>query len=416
MVKEIIKRKETCRVCLNKQLFKVITLGSTPLANAFLTKDQLDLPEAFYPLDIYFCNRCGFIQLGHVVSPEILFKDYVYVSSTSPVFVRHFENFANEIISRFNLDKNSLIIDIGSNDGILLKPLRNLGIRVLGIEPAQQIAEIAKKEGIETIVNFFSLSLAKKIAKNKGLAKVVTATNVFAHIDDLDEVIKGTKELLSDDGVFIIEVPYLVDFLTKRYFDLIYHEHLSYWAVAPLITLFKRFNMTVFDVQKVETHGGSIRVYVKKREASYPVQREVDKFLKREKDMRLADANTYEKFANKILENKARLTALLTKIKLQNKKIVGFGAPAKGNTLLNYFKIGTDILDYIIDDSPFKQGLYTPGTHIPVFSHQELKKDNPDYILILAWNFASSIIERFSYFLKKGGKFIIPVPQPRIIK
>lgn len=416
MAEEIIKKKTNCRICKSKNLIKVLTFGLTPLANAFLKEKELDSPEAFYPLDLCFCDDCSFLQLGHVVSPKILFEDYVYVSSTSSVFINHFRDFGREIVSRFKLGRKSLVVDIGSNDGILLKPLKDQAIKVLGVESAKRIAKIAEKEGIETIPKFFSLKLAKAIVKNKGKAKIVTATNVFAHIDDLDEVIQGINKLMTDDGVFIIEAPYLIDFLVKRYFDLVYHEHLSYWSVKPLISLFKRFQMTVFDVQKVNTHGGSIRVYVKKRNAKYRIQESVNRFLKLEKKARLDAVNTYLEFSGKILENKAKLTTLLTRLKLANKKIVGFGASAKGNTLLNYFKIGTDILDYIIDDSPLKQGLYTPGTHIPVFSADKLWEDNPSYILILAWNFASSIMERHSYFLKKGGRFIVPVPKPRIIK
>lgn len=414
-MEKIIKKNRKCRVCKSKNLLKVLSFGPTPLANAFLSSEQIDFEESFYPLDVYFCNNCTFLQLGHVVSPKTLFNDYVYVSSTSPVFVNHFKMFANEIILRFSLNKSSLIIDIGSNDGILLKPFKNQGIKVLGIEPAAHIADIAKKDGINTIPEFFSVNLAKKIVKTHGKAKIVTATNVFAHIDDLDEVIKGIKVLLEDDGVFVMEAPYLVDFIEKRYFDLVYHEHLSYWAIKPLITLFSRFNMTLFDVQKVNSHGGSIRIFVKKNNSLYKVLKSIDNSLKLEKKYKLNDKNTFLKYSNLVLKNRLQLMGLLTNLKLKNKKIVGYGAPAKGNTLLNYFKIGSDLLDYIIDDSPFKQGLYTPGTHIPVYSAQKIKEDKPDYILILAWNFAKPIMEKYSWFEKEKGKFIIPVPTPKII-
>lgn len=415
MTNEHIKKLQQCRVCKSKKLTKTFNFGPTPLANEFLTKEQVDGPEYFYPLEVYFCHTCSFVQLGHVVDPKILFGNYVYVSSTSPVFVKHFKDFASDVITRFSLDKKSLVIDIGSNDGILLNPYHEQGVPVLGVEPAKHIARIAQDKGIETISEFFSVDLAKKIVKKKGKAKIVTATNVFAHIDDLDEVITGLKELLDDDGVFIMEAPYLIDFIEKKYFDLVYHEHLSYWAVAPLIKLFDRFGMTVFDVQKVSAHGGTIRVFVKKESGKYKVEKNVGAFLKKEKENKLADINTYINYANEILENKVALTQLLVKLKLQGKRIVGYGAPAKGNTLLNYFKIGPDILDYVIDDSPMKQGLYTPGTRIPVVQASILKKDNPDYILILAWNFAKPIMEKYAWFKDKGGKFIVPVPKPKII-
>lgn len=415
MKNNVIKKVTYCRVCKSKQLVKVLSFGSTPLANAFLTKKELDLPEAFYPLDLYFCSLCGLLQLSHVVSPHILFKNYVYASSTSPVFVNHFKEFAKEVYLRFNLSKDSLIVDIGSNDGILLEPFKERGMKVIGIEPASGIAKIARKKGIETIEEFFSKNLANKILDSKGPAKVITATNVFAHINDLDEIIKGVDKLMEENGAFIIEVPYLIDFLEKRYFDLVYHEHLSYWAVSPLIKLFNRFNMTIFDVQKVDSHGGSIRVFVKKNKGSFKIEQRVNEFTEMEIKMGLNKSQTYIDFGKLVLQNKMELVTLLTKVKLSNKKIIGYGAPAKGNTLLNYFKIGSEILDYIIDDSPLKQGLYTPGTHIPVVSSKMLDKDNPDYILILAWNFAQSIMVKYQSFRENGGKFIIPVPIPKIV-
>lgn len=415
MQNDIIKKKSNCRVCESANLLKVLTLGPTPLANAFLTKEQLDEPEYYYPLDVYFCNNCSFLQLGHVVSPKVLFSDYVYVSSTSKVFIKHFEEFAKDVFTRFNLDSKSLVIDIGSNDGILLKPFKELGAKVLGIELAKHIAKMAGKEGIETISEFFSVELAKKIAEQKGRAKIVTATNVFAHIDDLDEVIRGLDKLLTDDGVFIIEAPYLVDFLEKRYFDLVYHEHLSYWAIKPLITLFERFNMIVFDVQKVPVHGGTIRVFVKKQKGSYKVEKSVQHFLDLEKKSGLSEINTYFQFAKKVQENKIKLLDLLGSLKSKRKRIAGYGAPAKGNTLLNFFSIGREVLDYIVDDSPWKQGLYTPGKRIPVVSSKAMYSDKTDYMLILAWNFADSIIETHKKYKNIGGKFIIPVPKPQIV-
>jgi len=414
MNKKVFRRSRHCRVCRESDLEKVLTLGSTPLANAFLTKLQLDEPEYFYPLDVYFCNNCGFIQLGHIVSPEILFRNYVYVSSTSKVFMDHFREMADNVFPRFLAEKKSLVIDIGSNDGILLKPFKNLGAKVLGIEPAVHVVKIAQKEGIETISEFFSVELAKRIVKRKGQADIVTATNVFAHIDNLDEVIEGLKILLNKDGIFIMEVPHLIDFIKKRYFDLIYHEHLSYWSVNSLIILFKRFNMIVFDVQKVPVHGGTIRVYIKKAEGKHKVEKSVQEFLHQENVMKLKKKKTYLDYANLVLNNKVNLLTLLAGLKTKGKTIAAYGAPAKGNTLLNYFSIGQDFLDFVVDDSPFKQGLYTPGKHIPVVSSKVLYEKKPDYLLILAWNFAESIMKMHERFKTEGGKFIIPVPKPRI--
>ncbi len=410
----LIKKIDSCRVCKANNFTKVFSFGPTPLANAFLTKERVDREEYFYPLDVFFCNNCKFLTLGHVVSPVELFKDYVYVSSTSQVFISHFRTFSKEVYERFKLMEKSLVVDIGSNDGILLKPFKDLGIKVLGIEPASKIAALARKKGIETISKFFSVQLARKIVSQYGLAKIATATNVFAHIDDLDEVINGLDILLEKDGVFIMEAPYLVDFLEKRYFDLVYHEHLSYWSVKSLITLFKRFDMEVFDVQKVAVHGGTIRAFIAKN-GIYKKTKSVEKFLALEKKYKLEKKETYLQFEEEVLANKIKLLALLRKIKSENKKIVGYGAPAKGNTLLNYFSIGQEFLDYIIDDSSWKQGLYSPGKRIPVVSSSVLKDDKVDYILILAWNFAESIMKNNADFSRKGGRFIIPAPTPVII-
>lgn len=415
MKQKILKRSKSCRVCKSLKLEKVLTLGPTPLANAFLTKIQLDEPEYYYPLDIVFCNNCGFIQLSHVVSPEILFGNYVYVSSTSKVFIDHFKKMAEYVFPRFLNDKKSLIIDIGSNDGILLKPFKALGAQVLGIEPAKHIAKIAQKQGVETISEFFSVNLAKRIVKQKGQADVVTATNVFAHIDDLDGVISGLKILLNKDGIFIMEAPYLIDFIEKRYFDLVYHEHLSYWSINSLITLFKRFNMVVFDIQKVPVHGGTIRVYVKKNEGKHRIESSVNEFLNKEEQLKLTDKKTYLDYANLVLDNKVKLVTLLAGLKAKGKTTAAYGAPAKGNTILNYFSIGTELIDFVVDDSPFKQGLYTPGKHIPVVSSKALYEKMPDYLLILAWNFADSIMKMHEKYKDLGGKFVVPVPYPEIV-
>lgn len=410
-----IFKKDTCRVCAGNTLKKVLTLGPTPLANAFLTKEQINTGEKFYPLDVYFCTQCGSLQLGHVVSPQILFKNYVYVSSTSKVFVQHFEQFAQKTYPRLQLNSQSLVIDIGSNDGILLKPFKKLGTQVLGIEPAKNIAKIARAQGINTISDYFNKELAHLVVKKYGKADLVTATNVFAHIDNLDAVIEGLQTLLKDDGVFVIEAPYLIDFLQKRYFDLVYHEHLSYWSVDTLINLFKRFSMTVFHVERVPVHGGSIRVFVKKGKGKFPIDKSIEKFLLKEKRMKLTSISTYQDFAKKIYENKIKLLLLLQKIKSKDKKIAAYGAPAKGNTLLNFFGIGTETIDFVVDDSKYKQGLYTPGKHIPVVPLQYLYENKPDYVLILAWNFAESIMKMHEKYKNDGGRFIIPVPKPKII-
>ena len=412
-----------CRMCKNKNLARIINLTPTPPANAFLTKKELSKKEQFFPLSVNFCSNCGQLQLSHVVSPNLLFRDYVYVSSTSPVFVKHFEEYALDIVKRFKLNKQSLllrnkkslVIDIGSNDGILLKPLKRSGIKVLGIDPALAIARAATRGGITTLPNFLDIKLAKKIVKKYGPADVICANNAFAHIHDLDEIIESVKIMTHPDGVFVIEFPYLVDFLEKNLFDTIYHEHLSYLSIRPLKAIFGRHGMEVFDVKKVDSHGGSLRVYIKKIGSNHKIQKSVEQYVENEIKLGLDNINTYLNFANKIEKNRKKLTTLMKKIKSQGKTIVGYGAPAKGNTLLNYFKIGPEILEYIVDDSEYKQNLYTPGTHIPVTHPGRIFQTNPDYILILAWNFAPSIMEKIKEYKINGGYFIVPVPEPKII-
>lgn len=413
-MKSWVKKFGHCRFCLNKDLIQVIDLGKQPAANAFLTERQLKLKEPFFPLKVNFCPKCGQLQLTHVVSPDYLFRNYVYVSSTSPVFIDHFKQYATSVVKKLKLKKNSFVVDIGSNDGILLKPFKKLGMRILGIDPAVKIAKQATRNGIETIPAYFDQKLVDKIVKKYGKADVITANNVFAHVPFIDELILAVKKLLNEEGVFVIEAPYLVNFLQQNLFDTIYHEHVSYLSIHPLTVLFKRFNMEVFDCEKTDSHGGSIRVFVKKIGSKWK-KTSVSKFIENEQSLGLRKLSTFKKFAKKIEKNKIELNKILKKIKSEGKSIVGYGAPAKGNTLLNYFKIGKETLNYIVDDSKYKQGLYTPGMHIGVVSPGQIFKDKPDYVLILAWNFAESIIKKLSEYQGNGGKFIVPVPRPKIV-
>lgn len=415
MGQSLVKKFPYCRFCLNKKLKQIINLGNQPAANAFLIKKQLKLKEYFFPLKVNFCSKCGLLQLSHVVSPNYLFRNYVYVSSTSPVFVAHFEQYAKSVYEKFKLNRNSLVVDIGSNDGILLKPFKELGVRVLGVDPAKKIAAEATRNGIPTLPEYFDQRLSERISKKHGYADVVTANNVFAHVPYIDELVLATKKLLKDDGVFIIEAPYLIDFLQKNLFDTIYHEHVSYLSIKPLAVLFKRFNMEVFDVQKTDSHGGSIRVFIKKAKSGRKISKSVNEFIKKEENLGIRKLSTYQKFAKKIAQNKKDLKFLLKKLKSQGKTIVGYGAPAKGNTLLNYFRIGAETLEYIVEDSQYKLGLYTPGMHIPVVEPGKIQQTKPDYVLILAWNFAEPIMKKMDGYKKKGGKFIIPVPTPQVI-
>lgn len=371
------------------------------------------LEEPLYPLDIYFCPECGLVQLRDIVSPHILFKDYVYLTGMSQTMRQHFYHLALEVVNDFNLSNNDLVIDIGSNDGTLLKNFKQLSTKTLGIEPATNVALIAEREGIETVNDFFSVDVAKKIIEREGQAKVVIGTNIFAHINDLDELLQAIGNLLASDGVFIIEVPYLADLLSKTEFDTMYHEHLSYFSIRPLVILFKSYNMELVDVKRIPVHGGSIRCYVKKTPS--PIKDSVHKLFAIEEGLKLNSFNTYFEFSVRVRSIKLQLTSLLNRLKREENKIVGYGAAAKGNTLLNYCKIGADILDYIVDSTPFKQGLYTPGMKIPVVPPNRMTEDKPDYVLLLAWNYLDEILKKEWKYRELGGKFIVPIPEPKII-
>lgn len=396
-------------------MIPVLSFGSTPPANAFLHPEELGLNEPRYPLDLHLCGECGWAQLRHIVSRERLFRNYVYVSSTSPTFVSHFSGLAAHLAERFDLRPADLAVDIGSNDGILLRPLRSLGLRVLGVDPASNIAQAATQAGIETRPEFLSPKVAGEIVRRHGRARMVTAANLFAHVDDLDEFLESVKLLLSPDGLFVVEVPYLVDLLEKNLFDTIYHEHLSYISVRPLLRLLDRLGMELFDVQRVESHGGSLRAFLQVKGGSHPSNNTGADLLEEERLKAVHDPGTFQSFRDRIEKNKAGLREMLGRLKDQGRRIAGYGAPAKANTLLNLFGIGRETLAYIVDDNPRKQGLYTPGTRIEVAPPERIEADPPDAVLILAWNFAESIRAKLAPFEARGGRLILPCPTPRLL-
>lgn len=405
----------TCRVCKSNDLKLFLSLGRTPLANSFLEEKQLEQPEEFYPLNVCFCESCGFVQLAEVVPPEKMFKNYIYVTSISTEAREHYKNLVNDAMEKFKLPKNSLVVEFASNDGTLLKNFKKFEIRVLGVEPAENIAPIAEASGIETINDFFNQKVAKNIVKSKGKASMIVGTNVFAHIDNLDEIMKSFQILLDDEGVIIIESPYLVDFFDKTEYDTIYHEHVSYLSLIPLVKFFGMYDFKIFDVKRDKIHGGSIRIFASRINSKFKETKNLSELLSLEKNLGLDTIKPYLDFALNVQKSRVKLLELLYKLKLNGKKIIGYGAAAKGNTLLNYCNIGADILDYIADKSPFKQGKYTPGTNIPVVHPDRILENRPDYMLILAWNFADEIIKEQHKFKERGGKFIIPIPEAKII-
>jgi predicted RNA methylase len=390
-----------------------LDLGFTPPADAFLSPDRLNRPETWYPLKVLICNNCSLVQLNYVVSPRILFqKDYPYESSITKTGREHFHSLAKTAYSKFSLSSGDLVIDIGSNVGVLLQGFKNQGANVLGIDPAPNICEIARRNGIETINDFFNEKVASEIVKTRGKAKIITGTNVVAHIDDLHSLARAVDILLDKEGVFIIEAPYLVDLIEKLEYDTIYHEHLSYLSIKPLNVLFHKFRMEIFDVEKISIHGGSLRYFVT-RKNTYPVSKNVHKFLKNEK--KFYERDTLINFARNVERNREELTWMLKSLKHEGKCIAGLSAPAKGMTLLNYCKIGPDTIDFITEKSTLKIGKYTPGTHIPIVPDSELIKRMPNYVLLLAWNFADEIMNNLKDYEDAGGKFIIPIPRPRIV-
>jgi SAM-dependent methyltransferase len=405
----------TCRLCNSKELYKFLDLGFTPPADEFRRQEALAESVVFYPLDVYMCEDCGLAQLGYVVSPAVLYRhDYPYESSTTNTGKKHFHLFAAEVVNEFNLNKNDLVVDIGSNVGVLLQGFKIKGTKVLGIDPAANIVRIAEKRGIETWNDFFSIDVAQKIVKEKGTASIVTGTNVFAHINDLHAFMSAVRYLLNKKGVLIIEAPHFLHLLKNLEYDTIYHEHLSYISIEPLVPFLKSFDMEIIKIEQKDIHGGSIRIFISKSK-NYPIQKSVDNILKLEKKSGLRKKSTLTNFAKKVEKNRADLMWMLRKLKHDGKRIVAVSAPAKGMTLLNYCKIGRETLDYVTEKSSLKIGRYTPGDHIPVHGDSKLLEDMPDFALLLAWNFSKEIIENLHEYKKRGGKFIIPIPNPVII-
>lgn len=404
--------KNSCRVCKGTDLSRILSLGEHPPVDNFIDASQVK-SEKRYPLDVYFCGTCNLVQLLDVVAEEELFHgDYAYFSSASKPLVDHFRSYAEDL-KKEQIHEGDLVVDIGSNDGILLQNFVE-NYRVLGIEPSANVAEVARGKGVETTDGFFTVEMAKQLVATHGKAKVISANNVFAHIDDVDEIVRAVKELLTDDGVFVSESHYLLDLVEHREFDTVYHEHLCYYSVKPLIHLFERFDMEVFDVRRVNVHGGSIRVYAR-RKAGEPVQASVQELLTLEEKAGLHTLSRFADFQKEVDAIKDNLVSLVRGFRAEGKKVTAYGAPAKGNTLLNFCGFTGDDFAYVTDTTPYKVGRFTPGSHIPVVSPDILKSDTPDYILLLAWNYRDFILAKEQALRDRGAKFIIPIPNVEIV-
>lgn len=410
-------RIRKCRICKN-EIDQLISLGKMPIVNYFLSKEEVDgKREKKYSLNLALCSNCGLVQLDEIVNPKKIFITYHYLSSASSPLKKHLEDLADSSRLRFNLNENSSVLDIGCNDGIFLSVLRKYGIKTLGIDPAKNIASRIRGSGLKIISDFFSKELSDKIKKKYNKFDLIVTTNTLAQVPDLHNFIKGIKNVLSEHGVFIIEVGYVLDMVKKKTFDAIYHEHFSYFSLLPLIELFSKNGLEIFDAQRIDNHGGSLRVFAKhKEDKTKKILNGVGKILNNEKKYRLKETFFYKGFIKYIKDFRKILTKKLILIKKNNKKIVGFGAPAKGVILLNYCNINISILDYIVDSTPYKQNRFVPGVHIPIFSEETINnKIVPDYFLILAWNYKDKILEKLRPYIKKGSKVIMPFPRIEVI-
>lgn len=406
-------RIEACRSCGRSNLEPILDLGETPLADRLVTEARLGEPEPRYPLAIVFCPDCGLVQISETVPPEVLFcEDYPYFSSVSDALLRHSRDNVRELIAARGLGANSLAVELASNDGYLLKNYLERGIPVLGIDPAEGPARRAEAIGVTTLNSFFTAALASRLAAEGRRADVIHANNVLAHVADTNGFVSGIATLLKDEGVAVIEVPYVKDLIDHLEFDTIYHEHLCYFSVTALDRLFRRHGLYLNEVRRLEIHGGSLRLYLEREERD---GESVRSLLALERDEGVDRREFYRSFAHQVERLKADLLELLRGLRAEGKTIAAYGAAAKGATLINYVGIGPDLVDFVVDRNAFKQGRYMPGQRLPIFAPERLLQAMPDYVLLLAWNFADEIREQQSAYAAAGGRFILPLPEPRVL-
>jgi hypothetical protein len=409
-------QRTTCRMCQSRALRQVLVLTPTPPGNNFLTSEQLEKPEPAYPLELYKCDDCHHVQLGHVVDPRILYQNnYTYVSATGTSFVQHLREYAARIIPSLGLGPGSLVADIGSNDGTCLRFFKDAQMRVQGVDPATEIANRATRSGIPTVADFFSRELALHLRKEHGPAALVTSHNACAHIDRLDDVFRGAEHWLADDGVFVVEVGYFLDVYRSAWFDTIYHEHLDYHTVEPFRRLSSRTGLELLRVERVSPQGGSIRIVMQRAGGRRRADETVSELIALERQHGLHLTETFVAWGNRIGAVGADLRELVRGLKESGKSVAGYGAATKATTLLCHFGLGRHELDFIADDNPLKQGLFSPALHIPVVSPVAITQRRPDYLLILAWNFAEGIMSRHREYADAGGKFILPMPTARVV-
>lgn len=396
-------------------MLQVLSLGRTPLANALLTLEQLSEPEEAYPLDVVLCAGCALVQITETVLPEKLFRQYFYLSSFSDALLRHAQDNVAELLQRYQLGPENFVIEVASNDGYLLQYYQRAGVPVLGIEPATNIARIAAERGIPTVCEFFGAELAEDLRRQGKQGDIIHANNVLAHVADLNGVVAGFASILKEEGVVVVEVPYVKDLIDKCEFDTIYHEHLCYFSFTALDRLFRTHGLVIFDVKRLPIHGGTIRIFAAKATANRTITTAAMDLLREEKEWGVDDIAFYRGFADRVVALRRELVALIRTLKAGGKQIAVYGASAKGSTLLNYFDLGAGDLDYVVDLSTVKQGLYTPGTHLKIYPPEHLLETSPDYVLLLTWNFADEILAQQTEYRRRGGRFIIPIPELKVL-
>ena len=405
----------SCLVCSEPDVVTFLDLGSTALANKFPNAEDLSRPEPRFALRVGYCHACGHVQLVERVPPAAMFTDYLYVSSASDTLRAHFDDLAATLTARHRLADGGLVIDIGCNDASLLCCFRDRGARTLGVDPAENLAEFSRDTGIERYRGFFGADTAGEIVDRWGRAALVTATNTFPHVPDLSGFVSGLDAVLAPGGAFVLEAHYLVDLLDQLAFDTVYHEHVSYWALGPMMRLFADHGMEVVRAERLPIHHGQLRATVMRR-GEGEVDRSVDEVLAAERQLGIHRFDTWRAFAGRVGRLKAEVMDCLDGLKAEGRRLAGYGAPAKGSTLLEFFGVGPDLLDFIADRSPLKQGRYTPGSHIPIVAPERLLEEpSPDHVLLLAWNFEQEILAQQAEFRRRGGRFILPVPEVRVV-
>lgn len=408
-------RAVACRSCNTSLSNPFLDLGVSPLANSFVKASASHLPDTFYPLKVYLCPHCFLVQVEEIVSPAEIFSDYAYFSSFSDSWVGHAQAYVEMAIERFHLNTRSHVIEIASNDGYLLQFFIKQGIPALGIEPAANVAEAAMRRGIPTKVQFFGSSTARELRTEGIAADLVIGNNVLAHVPALNDFVVGLEFLLKPDGIATLEFPHLLRLFSGNQFDTIYHEHFSYFSLLSVERIFAAHGLTIFDVDELPTHGGSLRIYARRAQGfTQQASEKVIDLRRREAEFGLGEVETYRSFAERVKETKRKLLDFLITVKRQGQSVAGYGAPAKGNTLLNYCGVGNDFLDYTVDRGPEKQGCLLPGTRIPIYPVEHIRETCPDYLLVLPWNLREEIIKQMAHIRAWGGRFVVPIPEVKV--